>query len=102
MLASPKSVDPSQIRFSFHLEPQVEQDLEFAIFCELNGSHLIAPGFQAALISATAQMRHSEQDEVEICTSNAQFNEWLNRSRADLRMMIASTPLCRFDRNPAR
>jgi glycogen debranching enzyme len=88
----PTSVASSLIRFSFHLEPKAEQDVEFVISCEGNGTRFIAPGFSAALAKATTRLQCPEQDEVVIRTSNEQFNEWLNRSRADLRMMITSTP----------
>jgi glycogen debranching enzyme len=88
----PISLAPSQIRFSFPLKPKEERQVEFTISCKDDGTRFIAPGFEAAFAKATNKLLGPEQDDVDIRTSNEQFNDWLNRSRADLRTMITSTP----------
>jgi glycogen debranching enzyme len=43
-------------------------------------------------VAAEELSRDSRFTDCDIYTSNEQFNEWLNRSKADLRMLITSTP----------
>jgi glycogen debranching enzyme len=48
--------------------------------------------FQTAVESAAGALRATRAESCEIVTSNQQFNEWLERSAADLAMMITATP----------
>jgi glycogen debranching enzyme len=49
------------------------------------------PEFDAAYRGACAALAESERKEASISTSNEEFNDWLQRSIADLRMMISQT-----------
>ena len=48
--------------------------------------------YDGSLAQVTNERASSPLADVDIYTSNEQFNDWVNRSRADLEMLITSTP----------
>jgi glycogen debranching enzyme len=66
----------------------------FAICCEPAAAEARLPScsFEQAYDQATAALDDARADEPHIYTSNEQFNGWLNRSIADLHMMLTDTP----------
>ncbi len=61
------------------------------IACESNGVPRKLASYEDALVRINEERRSSPVGDLGIFTSNEQLNDWLNRSRADLEMMIAST-----------
>lgn len=51
---------------------------------------------EALLATARERLQRRVQTECHVETSNELFNEWLNRSRADLRMLLTATPFGRY------
>jgi len=84
-------VRASEIRVPLHVEPHQETTCSFNVFCEANGARQTVADDQEALLRITAEREASPLADVDIYTSNAQFNDWINRSRSDLEMMIAPT-----------
>ncbi|MEO8736093.1 MAG: amylo-alpha-1,6-glucosidase [Edaphobacter sp.] len=80
-----------EISVPIRLEPQ--QDLAFSlnVTCESNKAPHISVKYDEALLSLNDERRSSPLADFDIYTSNEQFNDWINRSRADLEMMLAST-----------
>jgi len=74
-----------------HLEPH--EDLTFFVdtCCEADGEIRNCPGYDAALRQITEQRRASPLADFRIYTANEQFNDWANRSLADLQMLLVST-----------
>ena len=88
----PCSTQAGEISVPIHLEPHGDAVFWFNIACERNGSAQVLPAYDEALLRINNEHRSSPLADVDIYTSNEQFNDWVNRSRADLQMMIASTP----------
>jgi len=72
------------------LPPHGEHHIGIAIRCE-NGGRRPAIAFPDALQTVSETMGRRRSDCCGIVTSNQQFNEWLNRSLADLCMMLTDT-----------
>jgi glycogen debranching enzyme len=75
-----------------HLEPQQEMVFSLNIYCECNGTRKDIVSFDETLLGVYGEKNTSPLADFHIYTSNEQFNDWLNRSRADLSMMLAHTP----------
>ena len=76
-----------------HLEPQAEQTFFVDTCCEAGGEIRICPGYDAALRQITEERRASPLADFRIYSANEQFNDWVNRSLADLQMLLVSTRL---------
>jgi glycogen debranching enzyme len=87
----PCNIHTSQISVPIHLEPHQEAAFCLDIFCESDGVTPGLCGYDKALGRIHEERNSSPLADVDIYTANEQFNDWLNRSRADLEMMIAST-----------
>ncbi|HEX6563072.1 MAG TPA: amylo-alpha-1,6-glucosidase [Chthoniobacterales bacterium] len=84
----PIAVDPSDMRFLIELEPQEEKVFTLTVSC------LADPEQRFAVNTGhSPKMRSGEPQPggCEIQTSNQHFNDWINRSKADLEMMITLT-----------
>ncbi len=86
------TVRVSEISVPIHLEPQQETDFSLNIICESDGMTPGQADYEKALLRVSNERRTSPLADLDVYTSNEQFNDWLNRSRADLEMMITSTP----------
>jgi len=88
---TPASGTPGGITVPLHLKPEEEMIFYLTIYCECDGTRRDVAVFDDALLRIHSEKKSSSLADVDIYTSNEQFNDWLNRSRADLTMMIAST-----------
>src|SRR5260370_40009326 len=75
------------MRFRIELEPQEEKAFAITVSCAADDERLFSIRRHSA--PAPADERPST---CEIATANAHCNDWINRSRADLEMMITTTP----------
>jgi glycogen debranching enzyme len=89
----PDEREPDGVRFHLHLESKQVKDLYVTAACETRQD---APrsrvAFESAYGEASESMRASDARECNITTSNEEFNAWVRRSSADLRMLISQTP----------
>lgn len=81
----------SRISVPIHLEPQQETAFCLDVVCESGGTTTSVPGYDQALCRINEERSSSPLANVDVYTANEQFNDWVNRSRADLEMMVAST-----------
>ncbi|HJT89614.1 MAG TPA: amylo-alpha-1,6-glucosidase [Bryobacteraceae bacterium] len=88
----PCTAGASAISLPIHLDAQQEMAFDLTIGCETETAARPALEFDEALRDIHAQRQSSPVAELDIYTANEQFNDWINRSRSDLEMMIASTP----------
>jgi glycogen debranching enzyme len=86
-------VGAGEISVPIHLEPQQELLFSLEIICESDGKIRASAGYEEELQRIHHERRSSPLADFHIYTSNEQFNDWANRSIADLQMMLASTPL---------
>ena len=89
----PSAIDAKDIAIPIHLEPHQELHFSLEITCECNGTSDHSRGYEEALLRVNHERRLSPLADLSIYTSNEQFNDWSNRSIADLQMMMAPTPV---------
>lgn len=96
---APDALTDREVRYEVTLAAGAEEEYQYEIACETEGpGGTVAPprraslGYEEAAQQATAALRGAQADMADIFTSNEQFNDWLNRSRADLNMMRTDTP----------
>ncbi|HXG31519.1 MAG TPA: amylo-alpha-1,6-glucosidase [Thermodesulfobacteriota bacterium] len=90
---SPKPVviGGSEARFEVSIQPKEQATLFLTVSCESDGVTPALP-YDEAFSRAGTALKAARAEECEIYTSNEQFNDWLNRSMADLHMMITDLP----------
>jgi glycogen debranching enzyme len=85
----PSAINAQQMEIPIRLAPGEQTSLTIRLQCK-TGDETI--GFVAEREAADQlAVRGSEIAKVEIETSNHQFNDWVQRSLADLRMLVATT-----------
>lgn len=85
----PAAVSLNQMRIPIKMLPGEQVELGIDIHCR-TGEEADVSKLEINIADLLAKRRR-EIFEVEIYTSNEQFNDWINRSKADLRMLITST-----------
>jgi glycogen debranching enzyme len=90
---TPDSREPGLLRFTVRLAPHEALDVEMAIECEPHAKARM-PGSFGDIV---ARMRRpDDQDTADgaspIVSSSPPFNRWIQRSAADLRMLLTETP----------
>jgi len=89
----PTRLNHSVAAFLIHLEPGKEATYRCAIACEVDGDsrNKVTPCYESAVEEAASALERVREREPQIFTGNEQFNDWLNRSLADLHMMRTET-----------
>ena len=85
---TPSTITRDLMRIPINLESQEQTSFALKVVCK-SGQETIAIPVQEAADRLAA--RGIELAEVEIYSSNEQFNEWVNRSVADLKMLVTPT-----------
>jgi glycogen debranching enzyme len=88
---SPEEVSPSCMKFRLWLAAREEVELFLTIACELASDPPTSISFPQGLAELEEKIRTERAKDCQIYTSNEQFNDWINRSVADLHMMITDT-----------
>jgi glycogen debranching enzyme len=85
----PSTITANQMRLPIRLAPGEQTNITIHVQCksgdEASGSISVEEAAEQLALRGT------EIAKVEIDTSNQQFNDWVNRSVADLRMLVATT-----------
>lgn len=85
----PTQLFSREARFHVNLPPQGELTFRLVVDCSPQAGSKIS--FADAFKSATDELQAGRALDAHIYTSNEQFNDWLNRSVADLHMMVTQT-----------
>lgn len=87
----PNEISPKATRYEIVIPPHEEESIFVNVTCGFGAWEQLVPFEQAA--SRLSESLHQVRDQdAQIETSNALFNDWLNRSAADLHMMVTHTP----------
>jgi len=86
-----EAILPSHLRFTLQLPPNEGKALEFCFAFEMDQQTSECTDFTAGLAAATAANETAGLTP-RIATSNEQFDAWLQRSRADLDMLLTKGP----------
>ncbi|MBO0695170.1 MAG: amylo-alpha-1,6-glucosidase [Verrucomicrobia bacterium] len=91
---SPTRLGESVASYQVRLEPGEEASYRWVIACEvgIDSRAGIKPCYEKVVHQAASALESAHAREPLIFTSNEQFNDWLNRSLADLEMMRTETP----------
>lgn len=82
--------------FPLTLKPKESIILDYSISFNIGSGETTNKDFHRALEQIEPQLREAKELFPSICTSNEQFNHWLNRSKADLISLTAQTHLGRY------
>ncbi len=87
-------VKPYELQYEVAVKPKAQSTLYVVIACETDASRSVHPvaSFETALVEAQNALDAARRNLCRIHTSNEQFNDWLNRSAADLRMLVTDLP----------
>lgn len=88
----PTTVHPGEIRFDTLLPAGKVVQWELTISCEIGRRIWCDLSYEDALVEVERVLYSAKAGDCQIVTSNEQFNIWLNRSLADLHMMVSDTP----------
>lgn len=94
---SPDAVTRHDVTFDLALDPKQETTIDLTIECQVGSSESPVTlraeptSHEQAATRALALVRQDEMEQTGIHTSNRQFNRWLDRARADLRMLVTRT-----------
>jgi glycogen debranching enzyme len=90
---APTRLSKSVVSFQIHLEPGRDATHQWMIACEVDGDSQgdIKPRYEDIVHEAAVGLERTRAQEPQVFTGNEQFNDWLNRSLADLRMMRTET-----------
>jgi len=94
---APASVEENEALFMVELGPRARRRIECRVSCSLAEEAPDLPKRRPLQTEAARKLASSDLHEIRaagcrIETSNEQFNDWINRSFADLSMMITRTP----------
>jgi glycogen debranching enzyme len=90
----PSRLTETAATFHIRLEAGEAANYGCAIACEVNSDSRveIKPCFEKVVQEAAETLERERAEEAQVFTQNEQFNDWLNRSLADLHMMRTATP----------
>jgi glycogen debranching enzyme len=96
---APERLEEGRAHFELRLDPRSEETKRFWIACESElvdrpaTISMVRPTiwYEQAAEMASEELAQAHAKEPQILTSNEQFNDWLNRSIADLHMMRTET-----------
>ncbi len=87
----PESISPESALFPLHLEPKGATTIFITISCDISRPTSTRLTFDRAFQEKLTRQNNLKQGHCDIYTSNEQFNDWVNRSLADLNMMLTET-----------
>jgi len=87
----PVLIDPGEARFDVYLPPGREETLDLQVTCDEFAAGRQSATFEDAASSSRKELASHTVEGFRIETTNGQFNDWLSRATADLRMMLTET-----------
>ncbi len=91
--AAPRALTPTDAHFTVALDPQQEEVFFLTISCEIADREPPRPhAYDEVFGRASESLRALKTRTSDIYTSNEQFNDLVNRSLADLDIMVTETP----------
>ncbi|QBQ56163.1 amylo-alpha-1,6-glucosidase [Nitrosococcus wardiae] len=86
-----KQDNNGKVHFSVQLSPKEEKLLYFTIACETENRKSSILDYKTALTRNDNEVATASKERGHVFTSNEQFNDWFNRSTADLQMLTTRT-----------
>src|SRR6056297_3233414 len=73
------------------LDAGAHRSLNATVKCHSSDGFFHTPSHAAVMRKNGIESPSEDAEQTRIFTSNEQFNEWINRSRADLQMLVSET-----------
>jgi glycogen debranching enzyme len=89
---APASLSDRDARFELSLPPQQEATFYMTVACERDGTAPRLLSYDQALNEAAATVEATKAGTVVASDTSTRFNSWVNRSVADLHMLVTQTP----------
>jgi len=89
---APKRITSDGLRIEANIPPHADMAWEISISCEIKQRRRAFLSYDGAHREAFRALQKAKASDAHIYTSNEQFNHWLNRSMADLHMLVSETP----------
>ena len=87
----PTEATESELRYDVNLQPKERAGYHLFISCEANAAaHSI--GYTRAIAAARQELESVGRPFPRMSSSNSRFNDWINRSLADVQMMMVGNP----------
>ncbi|WP_462321491.1 amylo-alpha-1,6-glucosidase [Halochromatium sp.] len=87
----PDALSAQRARFQLALEPGASWTLETMIACASGEAFFCANDHRYSVAAVDREVAEDRASRAEVFTDNEQFNDWLNRSAADLQMLCTET-----------
>ena len=88
----PTTAGPRRVGWMMELPADHAKTISLALRCERRGHRSPPTSFAASLSAAEKRSTDRKERSVDLYSSNEIFNDWLSRSRADLDMLVSTTP----------
>jgi glycogen debranching enzyme len=89
---APERISESRLDLTLHIPVHGEQYIHLSAECRLDGRPAPLHSHQEAFEQAERRAQSESHFACTLRSSNQQFNAWVERSRADLHMMLTETP----------
>ncbi|MCY1069908.1 amylo-alpha-1,6-glucosidase [Nannocystis sp. RBIL2] len=89
---APEVRAPDRVLYRLHLAAKMTREVAVAVACEVGDEQPADIPYGAALTQAIEVLHEFSAHDCSIDSSSEQFDDWICRSLADLRMMITRTP----------
>jgi glycogen debranching enzyme len=88
----PHEITDSRVQLQFALQPHEQRDFYVTVSCQIDGERrLEKKAYDAALRATNEAIAAITEASGTVFSSNEQFNDWVNRSAADLSMLTTLT-----------
>jgi glycogen debranching enzyme len=89
---APESISPDSLRYRLQIGSRGEKTIAIAIGCRSAKKPVQISTFTRSLAAAEEMARVDSRPRCLVHASDAQFNGWLSRAKADIGMMLTDTP----------
>ena len=93
---APDHLESGELLYRLRLAPNEQRDLYLTVACEVGRARPQPLDYGIALQKVEADIAQQRRGTAIMHTSNEQFNDWINRSLADMRMLITRTEHGRY------
>jgi glycogen debranching enzyme len=88
---APDRLDAETACFVIELPPGGDCRIEATVSCDSGSAYFCVPSHNESLQAIETELAADRDSRVELTTDNEQFNDWINRSAADLQMLTTHT-----------
>ncbi|MAT64272.1 MAG: amylo-alpha-1,6-glucosidase [Gammaproteobacteria bacterium] len=88
---APDRLDAETACFVIELPPGADCRIEATVSCDSGSAYFCVPSHNESLQAIETELAADRDSRVELTTDNEQFNDWINRSAADLQMLTTHT-----------